>query len=254
MHLISEKFSVPQVAPHGPRPRLLSLLERGVELYAATVLCGRAGTGKTLLAADFARRCGRAVAWYRVDAADNQPGIFFQYLLESVRRQRPALRREAGQELREMMAPEEMPRLAAALAFELQESGGAPLLLVIEDLHLVYDEDWVAPFFSRFIPLLPADVHVFIIARSVPPGPLWRLRSKQQLSVVDEQYLAFTLEEARELFASYGLDRGAAAKQLVYTYGRAALLDEIARERRAAASDSAGGQALAGLGVCVPTA
>jgi LuxR family transcriptional regulator, maltose regulon positive regulatory protein len=237
-HLISEKLSAPAVAPPVSRPRLLSLLGRNLELYAATVLCGRAGTGKTLLAADFARRCGRAVAWYRVDAADNEPGVFFRYLLESVRRQRPLLRREVAETV--AGAADEMPRLAAALAFELQESGGGPLLLVIEDLHLVYDEAWVAPFFSRLIPLLPADVHALIIARSVPPAPLWRLRSKQQLSVVDEQYLAFTLEEARELFASYGLDRDAAAKPLVYSYGRAAALDRVAQEKSGAVTGAAG--------------
>lgn len=249
MQLISEKLFAPQVVPRVSRPRLLSLLERNAELYAATVICGRAGTGKTLLATDFTRRCGRAVAWYRVDAADNHPEIFFQYLLESLRRQRLGVK--GGESLTGMRA-EEMPRLAEAIAYELQEASGAPLLLVIDDLHLVYDEDWVAPFFSRFIPLLPGDVHALIVARSVPPAPLWRLRSKQQLSVLDEQYLAFTLEEAGDLFASYGLDRGAAVRPLAYSYGRAAVLDEIARQRSGAAAAGGGACLVAGLSACLP--
>jgi ATP/maltotriose-dependent transcriptional regulator MalT len=65
-------------------------------------------------------------------------------------------------------------------------------LVVIEDLHLVSDSDWLVPFFSRLLPLLPSEVHVLITSRSLPPAPLWRMRSKQSLVVIDEARCAFT--------------------------------------------------------------
>jgi len=79
------------------------------------------------------------------------------------------------------------------------------LLIIIEDLHLIYDADWVVPFFHRLLPLLPADIHLIITCRSLPPAPLWRLRSKQMLRVIDENELAFTLKETARLFETYGL-------------------------------------------------
>jgi hypothetical protein len=101
-------------------------------------------------------------------------------------------------------------------------------LIVIEDLHLVYDADWVVPFFRRLLPLLPADVHVLITCRSLPPTPLWRLRSKQMLGVVDETELAFTVQEAIALFETYGLAEEHARIAWIQTKGRAGMIAEFA--------------------------
>jgi ATP/maltotriose-dependent transcriptional regulator MalT len=68
-----------------------------------------------------------------------------------------------------------------------------------------------------------------LLGRSLPPTPLWRMRSKQTLSVVDESALAFTLAEARRLFASYGLQPSRADAALLETRGRAATLDARVR-------------------------
>jgi LuxR family maltose regulon positive regulatory protein len=114
------------------------------------------------------------------------------------------------------------------LVYELLESN-EPLLVVIDDLHLVYDAEWLVPFFRRWLPLLPREVHVMLLGRGLPPTPLWRMRSKQTLCVLEEEALAFTLEEARALYASYGLSAAGADAALVETRGRAATLDARAR-------------------------
>jgi ATP/maltotriose-dependent transcriptional regulator MalT len=100
--------------------------------------------------------------------------------------------------------------------------------LIIEDLHLVYDADWVVPFFHRLLPLLPASVHVLITCRSLPPAPLWRLRSKQMLRVVEETELTFTLEETIRLFETYGLSKEHARIALRDTNGRASAVTNFA--------------------------
>ena len=71
-----------------PRPRLLKLLENNLASYNATIINGRAGTGKTVLAEDFARHSGRAVSWYKVDASDTDLRVFCEYLLASIKLQR----------------------------------------------------------------------------------------------------------------------------------------------------------------------
>ena len=100
--------------------------------------------------------------------------------------------------------------------------------MVIDDLHLIYDAVWVAPFFHRLLPLLPAETHMLILGRGLPPAPMWRLRSKQRLVVINEHMLAFTKTEAEELFSGYGLDAEEASLALERTGGRAAGLHAAA--------------------------
>jgi LuxR family maltose regulon positive regulatory protein len=230
-HLIHEKIAVPDASPRLSRPRLLKLLTANVASCNATIINGRAGTGKTALAADFARHAGRAVSWYKVDAADSDLRMFCEYLSTSVRGQRFSIDAERLLQITKVTKTVESDRaelLAEAFVFQLSEGKSEPLLIVIEDLHLVYDADWVVPFFRRLLPLLPADVHVLITCRSLPPAPLWRLRSKQMLGVLEETELAFSLEEVIALFGTYGLVAEAARIAWNQTNGRAATVAEFA--------------------------
>ncbi len=134
-------------------------------------------------------------------------------------------------------------RLADAFVYELVEGETAgPLLIVIEDLHLVSDSDWLVPFFTRLLPLLPSEVHVLITSRNLPPAPLWRMRSKQSLVVIDESALAFSRAEAIALFESYGLSQEQASIALDHTHGRAAALDDAAAFLHRSESESEFGE------------
>jgi LuxR family maltose regulon positive regulatory protein len=229
MQLILDKISLPAQSPRISRPRLLNKLSRSLATCNSTVVNGRAGTGKTLLAADFARHCGRSVAWYKVDASDSDPQVFFQYLIASVSQHRPNFCKTWLKHSLKNVTRTDIPQLAESFVYELLQHTGNPLLLVIDDLHLVYDEEWVVPFFSRLAPLLPAEAHLLILGRILPPAPLWRMRSKQTLSVIDESSLAFTLEEATLLCASYGVCESAVAEIYEQSRGRAAQLKALAK-------------------------
>lgn len=226
------KIALPQQVTQLSRPRLLNRLSDGLESRAATVICGRAGTGKSLLAAEFARHCRRQVAWFKVDGSDDHPEVFFRYLLESIRSHRPKFCEKWDKIFRLSENENDLRLFAEYFAGQLQEHAGEPMLIVLDDLHQVYDADWVAPFFSRLVSLLPRDVHLLICGRSLPPGPLWRLRSKQVLAVVDESALAFTEDETRQLLN--GDDTGRSVSDVLKdSRGRAALVDEfVGRSRR----------------------
>jgi LuxR family transcriptional regulator, maltose regulon positive regulatory protein len=227
-HLIHDKIAIPGASPRVSRLRLLRLLAQNAVCCNATIINGRAGTGKTTLATDFARHAGRSVSWYKVDAADSDLRLFCEYLSTTVRLQRLSMDTERLLQTTETVASDRAELLAEAFVFQLSEGKTGPLLIVIEDLHLVYDADWVVPFFRRLLPLLPADVHLLITCRSLPPAPLWRLRSKQMLRVVEETELAFSQDEAIELFQSYGLGEEAARIAWEQTSGRAATIAEFA--------------------------
>ena len=231
--LILEKIAVPPSTGCVSRPRLGALLEQSLASCTSTIITGRAGSGKTTLAIDFAERAGRAVAWYKVDAPESKLTIFFQYLISSIRVQRPGFGSYALIPLlNEELDNNQIPLLAELFAYELERCSGSALLAVIEDLHLVSDADWVVMFFRRLLPLLPSEVHMLITSRTVPPAPLWRMRSKQTLSVIDEETLLFTKDEAITLFHQYGLTRQQAGIALDHSHGRAAALSSLAATLR----------------------
>ena len=170
------------------------------------------------------------MAWYKVDAPDGEIPVFFKYLITSIRQQRPDFGKATLAQLARTSTSDQMPLLAEAFVYELVEGETNPLLIVIEDLHLVYDFEAVVPFFNRLLPLLPSEVHILITSRTMPPAPLWRMRSKQTLSVIEEEALGFTRQEAIELFASYQLSSEQATIALDHTRGRAAALARFAAE------------------------
>jgi ATP/maltotriose-dependent transcriptional regulator MalT len=227
MQIIAKKISAPALSPKLLRPRLLNILEESVATQAATVVCGRAGTGKTSLAAEFAQKGGRRSAWFKVDGADDDAEVFFRYFFAAVRANWPRFC-ERWERLFRITANEfDMHALAEHIVGEMQERQDLPMLIVLDDLHLIYDAPWLTPFFTRLIPLLPCEVHLLICGRSLPPGPWWRARSKQVLTVIDEAALAFTADEISELFGDQGtVDKVAGA--LKETRGRAAVVDDLA--------------------------
>jgi LuxR family maltose regulon positive regulatory protein len=229
LDLIADKITAPPRKPRVSRTRLLKMLEDSLASAKSTIISGRAGTGKTTLALDFAATCGRPVAWYKIDAPDADQRVFLNYLVRSIQKARPAFGVRYLLALKAVADLEHMPAVADSFVYELAESEHrGPLLVVIEDLHLVSDSDWLVPFFSRLLPLLPADVHVLITSRNLPAAPLWRMRSKQSLVVIEEAALRFTRSETIELFESYGLSGEQAGIALDHTHGRAAALDESA--------------------------
>ncbi len=223
MQLIWEKFAQPQFTTLLRRPRLLQELQSNLTRYAATVLSGRAGTGKTWLAADFAKSCPYRTAWYKVDASDSSLSVFLEYLAATVL---PSTGRAEGllRECCRAAVPLLNPAAYAEVMAHIAEHAEQPLLIVLDDLHLIYDAPWFGPFLSRLLPLLPRTTHLLLVGRGVPPAPLWRLRSKQSLGMIEETALAFTLEESKELLAHLDLSEAETVAAWRQTHGRAALL------------------------------
>ncbi len=229
MQLLLDKITLPPQRPKLSRQRLLNILDSSLASCNLTIINGRTGTGKTLLATDFAWYCGRRVCWYKVNASDSNLTVFFQYLLASIRAQHPDFCPQWTADFLQSLTVADMPQLAEAFVYELSENAGQPLLIVIDDFHLICDAEWVVPFFSRVAPLLPAEAHLMMIGRILPPAPLWRMRSKQTLCVIDEASLAFTLEETKKLLNSFGLAEIFALEAFRQSRGQAAKLLDIAK-------------------------
>jgi len=229
--LFADKMCIPQNSGEIKRRRLIVHLENSLEQFSATLIMGRTGTGKTTLAADFAQQIGHNVAWYKAETTDSNWKVFLSYFAESLRQSRldcepsKVFGLKQKDETDSLSVTESLAAKFAALEFE------TPLLIVIDDLHSVFDAEWFAEFFNALLSLRTQNVQLLLLARTAPPFPLWRLRSKQVLGVMDEKLLAFNLEETTELFANYGLGLKAAQAAEKLTYGRIGKLKQIAEER-----------------------
>src|SRR5258705_3994599 len=140
MELIVDKISRPcQTSLR--RPRLLALLDRSLGSRICTIISGRAGTGKTTLAADFAASCNRRVAWYKVDAPDGEFGVFMDYLAASIGQQRPGFNEQAIRSAAPKGKSAEILLFSVRFVFELIDEVSEPLVIVIEALLRVLDTE-----------------------------------------------------------------------------------------------------------------
>ena len=101
------------------------------------------------------------------------------------------------------------------------------MLVVIDDIHHVFDAPWFAEFFTLLLSSALPNTHILMLCRSKPPLPLWRLRSKQVLNVIDEKVLAFDLEETVEWCRKLGMPTQISHLVPANSYGRAGKVGEF---------------------------
>ncbi len=196
--LLATKLYVPGPRPgFVPRPRLAARLEEGLA-RGLVLVCAPAGSGKTVLLADWARRGRRLVAWLSLDAADNDPARFWRHVVAALGRARPGAGELAGPALGPL-TPSSPNGLVTALINELAaDPGEDEVLLVLDDYHLI-DSQPVHGSLLFLLEHLPPGLRMVLASRSDPPLPLARLRAGGQLAELRAAELRFTADEAAAL-------------------------------------------------------
>jgi LuxR family maltose regulon positive regulatory protein len=196
--LLATKLHVPHPQPgFVSRPRLAAALDEGLARQLVLV-CAPAGSGKTVLLADWARRDGRLVAWLSLDAADNDPARFWRHVVAALDRVRPGIAERAGP-LLGPPAPPSFEGLVTALVNELAaQPGEDEVLLVVDDYHLIEAQP-VHASLEFLVEHLPPGLDLVVASRADPPLPLPRLRAGGRLAELRAADLRFTAEEAAAL-------------------------------------------------------
>jgi LuxR family transcriptional regulator, maltose regulon positive regulatory protein len=196
--LLATKLHVPGTRPgFVPRPRLADRLEEGLDRKLVLV-SAPAGSGKTALLADWARRNRRPVAWLSLDPAENDPARFWRHAAVALDQVRPGI---AGR-VAELLGPP-VPRsfrgvVTAVINDIAAQPAGEDILLFLDDYNLIGSQR-VHESLAFLIEHLPPGLHLVLASRADPPLGLARLRAGAQLAEVRADDLRFTLGEAAAL-------------------------------------------------------
>ena len=205
------------------RTRLLKLLtERRRKLM---LLVAPAGFGKTTLALDYIAtsnlwQVGEAAAWLSLDLGgivkwDSR--IFIQALSLALKNALPALDlTQVEQEINALTPGQELSEeIAAQLVFLVANALSRqprPVLLAIDDYHLVCDERSVrdAQLINNLVNTLlvtsPGQLRILICSRAYPTLDVLKLSVEDELVVINKELLKFNQDEIKAFLAQRGKD------------------------------------------------
>jgi LuxR family maltose regulon positive regulatory protein len=154
-----------------------------------------AGFGKTTLLTEWLAAApgdGRSGAWLSLDQRDNDPALFWTYLVAALRTAAPGVGASA---LSLLQSPQ--PPIEAVLATLLNDLHAISndVLLVLDDYHVIDTRD-VLEGTAFLLEHLPPQIHLVIASRADPAFPLARLRGRGELVEIRAADLRFTPEEA----------------------------------------------------------
>jgi LuxR family maltose regulon positive regulatory protein len=197
MPLLTTKLHVPPQRPNLVlRPRLMARLEEALRLgQRLTLVSAKAGSGKTTLVSAWLHQQKRAAAWLSLDANDSDPRRFVRYLVAALQQ----LDGPIGELTLSQVETPRLPRAEEAIGTLINDlaSSASPLILVLDDYHLIQDE-WIHQAVGFLAEYQPPGTHLVLVTRVDPPLPLARLRGRGQMSEIRDRDLRFTPEEAAQ--------------------------------------------------------
>jgi LuxR family maltose regulon positive regulatory protein len=198
--LVATKFFLP-TAPRTliPRPRLHALLDKALE-YPFTLVSAPAGFGKTTLLSTWAQSLATQntrVCWLSLDEDENDPQLFWTYVLGALQTQDPPRFLPLLTQL-QFPSPLPLKSLLTQLINLLAESD-PHLVLILDDYHLITEEQ-VHTTLASLVEHLPDQVHLILATRADPPLPLPLLRARQRVWEIRTEQLRCTMQETRAFF------------------------------------------------------
>ncbi len=178
------------------RPRLTSLLNESLK-YPLTLVSAAAGFGKTTLLASWSQSLpsnNPRVAWVSLDEEDNEPRLFWTYVLAALQKQLPERFRSLLTFLQSLQPPPLNYLLAELINVLVEET--ETFLLILDDYHVITEQQ-VHTTLTYLIEHLPPQLRIIVATRADPVMPLAQLRARKQVLEVRTDQLRCTLEETK---------------------------------------------------------
>lgn len=193
-HLLQTKLHAPRRRTGLVRRSRLTARLRQTPEAALTLVSGPAGFGKTTLLAEWLRKApsdGLRGAWLSLDGRDNDPVVFWSYVIAALQQACPGVG-DAAIALLQSSQPSTEAAIAT-LVNEL-EAMADHVVLVLDDYHVIEAPE-VQDGMAFLLQHLPQHVHVVVAGRADPALPLARLRARGELVEIRAADLRFTRDE-----------------------------------------------------------
>lgn len=151
------------------------------------------GTGKTTLAAQLIQTQSLDSIWYNLDSYDQDPAIFFHYLITALQDHHPDFYR--GLEPHSLSSSNVWPRFIQ----ELQKEISQHFFIVLDNYECIRGAKLVNQFLIYLLQHLPSKLHLVILTNRAPRFSLIRHRLADDLYDLRANDLAFTTDEAHSL-------------------------------------------------------
>ncbi|MBV9227669.1 MAG: hypothetical protein JOZ18_00045, partial [Chloroflexi bacterium] len=198
--LLATKFYMPVVSgPLISRTRLNTLLSESLK-FPLTLVTAPAGFGKTMALSIWAQSLPSRhllVAWLSLDEEDNDPQLFWTYVVAALNAQQPGYFITPLKLLRSPQAPHLKDILT--MLINLLQKSAQDWVLILDDYHLITEQE-VHTSLSYLLEHISPQLHIIISTRSNPPLQRSKLRARRQVLEVRTQQLRCTAEETGAFF------------------------------------------------------
>ena len=182
-------------------------MSHGVSAAPLTLICAPAGSGKTILAAAWAHAPAQRlpVSWLTLDDRDDQPGVFWSHVLDSLAQNGVV----PASAIRPTNPDTVDPSFIERLAVDLLTRPG-PVVLVLDEAERLKSRG-VAEQLDLLIRNAAPRLRLLLVTRSDPVLPVHRYRLEGTVSEIRYNALAFTVAETHALLECHGVDLSAPA-------------------------------------------
>lgn len=205
------------------RPRLLAKIEQALgkqrKIGDVFLVSAPAGYGKTTLLAQWAQRASIPIAWYHVDASDEDPSVFFTGVVRALRAQLPRSHWEVSALIRSVppgsLSPLDTERALTVLLEDLQANIRKPLALVLMGAAELSVQGATHAILDSLLTRPPDALRLVLEFREVPAMRFSPLFTRGRLEGIGVDDLSLDDVELADLLTLIGADDAPAYRELV---------------------------------------
>lgn len=164
LHIVLQKLIAPSINEKiMQRPRLT---QRVNESKANIVnIIAPAGFGKTVLLSQLAETFNQPTVWYQLDRYDNDPAVFWRYLITGFQKLHSAFGREALFFIKNNQAKKDWERTVLSMLINELNRYQQGMTLIFDDCHVISETD-VKFFIEELLYCLPSKIKVIMAGRT----------------------------------------------------------------------------------------
>jgi DNA-binding SARP family transcriptional activator len=195
-HPAINKITPPDLPEVIQRQRLFDLLDHK-QHYRITWISGKAGSGKTTLAASYIRARKLPCLWYRIDEGDNDLSTFFYYLRLAAKKASPRRRKPL-----QLFTPEYFLG-AAVFARRFFENLATrlvpPFVIIFDDYQKIVRSSLFHEVLKNGLAMIPDSLQVIVSSRMNPPAAFSAMVANKQVRLIDSKDLRMRLDETHRI-------------------------------------------------------